>query len=78
MAVKGYVLITATAKEAKQILETLQASRIVQSAEAVTGPYDIIATVEAEDVDSLGRLITREIQHIPGVERTLTCLVMQI
>ncbi len=78
MAVKGYVLINTTAKGAKHVLGALQYARAVESAEAVTGPYDIIAIVQAEDVDALGRVIAREIQNIAGVEKTLTCIVMHI
>ncbi len=78
MAVKGYVLINTTAKGAKHVLDALQYSRAVESAEAVTGPYDIIAIVQAENVDALGRVIAREIQNITGVEKTLTCVVMHI
>jgi DNA-binding Lrp family transcriptional regulator len=78
MAVKSYCLITATAKESKNVLERLRASGIVQSAEAVTGPYDIIAIIGAEDMDALGQLITREIHSIEGVDRTLTCVVMSL
>jgi len=44
-------------------------------AHAVTGPTDIIAFVEAETMDSLGRLIISRIQQSPGVTRTTTCVV---
>lgn len=78
MTVTAYVLITVTAKEVKNALEKLRASQMVQSAQAITGPYDIIATVEAEDMDILGRKITQEVQSIEGVDRTLTCVVMNL
>ncbi len=78
MAVTAYVLITSSAAATKSALEKLKASQFVQVAHAVTGPYDIIATVVAEDIDALGRVITQEIHTIDGVERTLACIVMDI
>lgn len=78
MATKGYVFITVAAKETKNALKKLRALNSVQSAEGVTGPYDIIATVEAPDTDILGQMVTEEIQNIEGIERTLTCIVMKL
>lgn len=78
MAISAYILITAINKEVGNVLTTLEASKVVSSANAVTGPFDIIGTVEAEDVDALGRLITNEIQNIHGIERTLTCIVLNV
>lgn len=78
MAVKAYVLITTANKETKNALGKLRATRIVQSSDAVTGPYDIIAVVEGEDMDTLGQLITEQIQSIDGIERTLSCIVLRL
>jgi DNA-binding Lrp family transcriptional regulator len=50
----------------------------VKSAVVVTGPYDVIALIEAPDLQALGRVITEKIQTIEGVERTLTSLVTGI
>ena len=50
----------------------------VRSAEAVTGPYDAIVHSEAEDVDSLGKLVVARIQAIEGITRTLTCPVVKL
>ncbi len=74
----AYVLITAGARQAKGLLERLRASKGIRSADAVAGPYDIIAVVEAETMNALGETITREIHNIDGVERTLTCIVLDI
>jgi DNA-binding Lrp family transcriptional regulator len=48
----------------------------VISAESVTGPYDVIVMVEAEDIDAVGRLVVTAIQSVEGVVRTLTCPVV--
>lgn len=76
--IKAYVLITAEAPEMKNALQKMRASKAVQSAEAVTGPFDIIATLEAEDVNAMGKLVTQEILAIGGIQRTLTCIVIDL
>ena len=47
-------------------------------AEDVTGPYDVIARVEASTVDDLGRLVIAKLQDVPGITRTLTCTVVHV
>ena len=48
------------------------------STEAVTGPYDVVVFVDAEDVDALGRLVVTAIQSVEGIVRTLTCPVVKL
>ncbi len=50
----------------------------VTSSEAVTGPYDVIVSATAEDVDALGHLVVTKIQPVAGIDRTLTCPVIRI
>jgi DNA-binding Lrp family transcriptional regulator len=49
----------------------------VKLSQVVTGPYDVVARVEAGDMDALGRLVD-EIQKIKGVTRTLTCPILNL
>ena len=73
MTVKAFILIETEVSKTKGVVTTLGKVKGVKSADAVTGPYDIIATVEAEDLDSIGNLVTGKIHPIPGVSRTITC-----
>ncbi len=50
----------------------------ILSADTATGPFDVIALVESEDLDRLGQAVTEGIQRIQGVERTTTCLVVEL
>jgi DNA-binding Lrp family transcriptional regulator len=47
-------------------------------ADDVTGPYDVIARVEADSIDELGRLVVTHVQSIEGLTRTLTCPVVNL
>jgi DNA-binding Lrp family transcriptional regulator len=49
----------------------------VISAHTVTGPYDIIVLIEAQDLQTIGTIVTEKIRLISGVTRTLTCVVVE-
>lgn len=74
--IRAYVLITATAGKALEVVERLRSSPGVLHADAITGEYDVIAQLEAEDVAGVGRLVVGNVQA-NGVLKTITCLVVQ-
>jgi DNA-binding Lrp family transcriptional regulator len=78
MALEAYVLIEGAAGRIHKIMEELQKIPEVKSADAVTGQYDIIARIEAEDINSLGRVSYHKIQSIDGVLRTVTCNIVKL
>jgi DNA-binding Lrp family transcriptional regulator len=75
MPVNAYVLIQ-TDVNAAEVAALLRGVGGIESADDVSGPYDVIARVEAPDLDHLGRLVVSEIQKIDGVTRTLTCPIV--
>ena len=78
MAAKAFVLITSSVGQTKSVLSTLKKLDGIKSVDAVMGPYDIIAVVEGESVDMVGKIITEQFHKIPGIERTTTCQVIKI
>ena len=82
MAVQGYILIEAEVGKAKAVGEALQKlshdDAKVVSVDTVTGPYDVIVQLEADDLDRLGNCITDGIQRVEGVQRTTTCLSVRL
>jgi DNA-binding Lrp family transcriptional regulator len=66
--------------EAGQIEEVIAALRSLQgirAADVVTGPYDIIATIDLPEQRLIGRLVMDTIHGIAGLKRTITCLAIQ-
>jgi DNA-binding Lrp family transcriptional regulator len=49
----------------------------VKISHAVTGAYDVIALIEAPDVNALGTTVVSKIQAVPGVLRTSTNVVVE-
>ena len=75
---RAYVLIQTETGRAADVAGAIRGLPGVISTEAVTGPYDVVVFVEAEDVDALGRLVVAEIQSVEGIVRTLTCPVVNL
>ncbi len=73
MAVKAFVLIETAVGKTQEVVTALRKVERLKSADAVIGPYDIIAAVEAPDIEGIGNLVTEKIHPIPGVSRTMTC-----
>jgi DNA-binding Lrp family transcriptional regulator len=82
MSVRAYVLIEAEVGRSKGVGEAIVALRHndakVAGVDTVTGPYDVIVQMEADDLDKLGNAITDGIQRIEGVARTTTCLAVRL
>jgi len=78
MAVIAFVLVTTTVGKAKEVLKKLIKIDGVKSVDVVLGPYDIIAMVEGESLESIGKLITGHFHKVEGVERTTTCQTIRV
>lgn len=76
MAVKAYVLISVTGEKAKDVAAALNKIPGVKGAHAVTGPHDVIAFVEAHNLEALGDLILGGVRGVAGVSNTLTCVAV--
>ena len=76
--VQAYILIQTEVGKAASVAEQIAGISGVTLAEDVTGPYDVIARVEAANVDDLGRLVIAKLQDVPGITRTLTYTVVHV
>jgi len=78
MAVVAFVLVTTRIGETKEVLKGLKKIDGVKSVDVVMGPYDIIAVVEGDSLESIGKLITGHFHKVEGVERTTTCQTIRV
>lgn len=78
MSVSAFVLIQTEVGKAAAVAAEIGGLAGVASAEDVTGPYDVIVRVEADNVDDLGRLVVANVQSVDGITRTLTCPVVHL
>ncbi len=76
--VSAYILIQTEVGKAGHVTEQLRGIAGVSAVDPVTGPYDIVARAEADDLDLLAKSTVMPMQEIEGITRTLTCPILQL
>ena len=76
MSASAYVLINIEGNKVKNVLNGLSKIKGIKSALAVAGPYDIIAFIEAKDLESLGNTVISNVRKISGIVQTMTCVTV--
>jgi len=71
---KAYILIETAVGKAGTVANILRNAPGIVSADRVTGPYDIIAVIEADGLRAVGDFVTDHVHAIGGIGRTVTCL----
>ena len=74
MGTAAYILVETKVGKMRDVASELTGVHGVKSVDQVTGPYDIIAVVDAPDLSAVGDLVTERIHNIDGIIRTVTCL----
>ncbi len=75
--VKAYVLIEMLAGHSKNLVDSLRDRKVVSSVDRVTGPYDVIAVVNAENINEISNIVSSEVHTHSGVVRTTTCVSLE-
>ena len=76
VSTKAFLLIETAIGKTKEVASILKKMEGLRSVDTVTGPYDIIAVIEAEDLNKIGDLLIGKIHAIEGISRTVTCLAV--
>ena len=76
MALSAFVLIEVAGDHSKSAYKTIQRITGVKTAYPVSGNYDLIVQVEAENMEVLSDLLMSKIRAVDGVTKTNTCLVL--
>jgi DNA-binding Lrp family transcriptional regulator len=72
---RAYMFINALRGQSLALTKAIRDVPGVQAADAITGDYDIVASIEALDLAEL-RAILAGVQEIAGVLKTTTCMVL--
>lgn len=72
----AYVLITTALGKTLEVVDKVASVKGVKSACAVTGAFDIIATVDVEKLTDVAELVVNKIHCVEGVcgTQTLICV----
>jgi DNA-binding Lrp family transcriptional regulator len=74
----AYILMKIAPGRSRSITEQLARIEGVKTAHPVTGIYDIIAYIEAADINNLTGTVRTKIQTLDGVLRTHTAIVGEL
>ncbi len=75
--IEAYVLLQTEAGASSEVADALRHLKGVLAADAVAGPYDVIAKVRGRSIDDLCPLVGVTMTDVPGVSRALTCTIME-
>jgi len=74
VAKRAFLLLETKVSKVEETVNALKQVEEVKSADRVTGPYDVIAVLEGEDLIAIGDLEASIIQRIPYISRVVTCI----
>lgn len=78
MALSAFILIEVAGDHTKSAYKTVQRISGVKAAYTVSGNYDLIVQVEAENMEVLSDLLLSKIRAVDGVIKTNTCIVLNV
>ena len=75
--VSAYILIeTVPGKNVKNVRGDILKIKGVRSADYVTGPYDVVARIEAKNMADITEIVAVKIQSVKGIAKTITLVVL--
>ena len=72
---RAYMFINASHGQSLAVTKAIGDVPGVTAADAITGDYDIVASIAAKDLAEL-RAVLAGVQEIAGVLKTTTCMVL--
>lgn len=72
---RAFILLETSAGSARIVAEAIEGLAGVDSADVVTGPFDVIVHLGGE-VGAIGDMVTEQIHQIGGVVRSTTCFAV--
>jgi len=78
MALEAFVLMETSGNHTKSAYKTVTRIPGVKAVYPVTGPYDLIAQIEANTIEELHDIVLSRIRSIDGVIKTSTALVLNL
>ena len=72
----AYVLIKTRVGETTTVADALNRNEHIRQVDVIIGPYDLIARIEADDINAIGTVVMRFVHEVGGVESTITCPVI--
>lgn len=76
MKTRAYILVEAAVGRAAYVAEELKKIDQMEQVDMVTGPFDIIAVVEADNLMDIGNVVSAKMHNVSGIVKTITSLAV--
>ena len=76
MKTRAYILIETSVGSTHQVAEQLRKIDQMMAVDMVTGPFDIIAVVEADNLVDIGGIVSTKMHQVGGIIKTITSLAV--
>ena len=75
---RAYVLINVKSQHrVRETLTALSNKKGVISADAIFGPYDLIAVIEGQNLDDLSNTVINDLYDLGHIENSTTCIAIE-
>ena len=64
-------------KKKRQVAEEIARFPEVQEVHIITGDWDLLMKLRAENVEAIGKFVVDKLRRVKGLEKTLTCMVFE-
>ncbi|KXA89369.1 hypothetical protein AKJ57_05380 [candidate division MSBL1 archaeon SCGC-AAA259A05] len=75
--VEAFIFITAEVGKVRDAINDIKELENVKEAHVVTGPYDIIANINVEEMSKIRDIVEKKIQQIDGIASTNTAIAVE-
>ena len=72
----AYIFVETAVGMATEVSEKLRSMPYMASVDMVTGPFDVVAVVDAKDATDIGDIISENLYPIEGIVKTVTCVTI--
>ncbi len=76
MVIKAYALLETEAAITQESVEEVRRVEGVKAAEPVTGPFDVVVTIEVNTIEDMASVL-RQIRSASGVTKTTTLIKLK-
>ncbi len=59
----------------REVAKEISSFPEVQEVHIITGDWDLLIKVRAEDIDAIGKFVIDKLRTVKGIKKTLTCMV---
>ena len=76
MKTRAYILIETSVGSTANVATELKKIDQMMAVDMVTGPFDIIAVVEADNLVDIGGIVSTKMHQVGGIVKTITSLAV--